>query len=65
MATRASNSRTPGRTVIVAEGDTLMSIGRRYGVPMSVLLDHNTLRSLTLTPGTGIFVPQMQPIYRR
>jgi LysM repeat protein len=65
LAARNSNSNTPGRTVIAAEGDTLMSIGRRYNVPMSVLLDHNTLRSLTLIPGTEIFVPQLQPSYRR
>lgn len=65
MGARSNNSHTPGRTVIVAEGDTLMSIGRRYGVPMSVLLDHNTLRSLTLTPGTEIFVPQLQSSTRR
>jgi LysM domain len=49
-----------GRTVTVVEGDSLMSIGRRYDVPMSVLMEHNNLRRVSLTPGQELFVPQMR-----
>ncbi len=65
VAARSATSQGPGRTIVVAEGETLISIARRYDVPMSILLDHNTLRSLSLTPGTELFVPQLRPSYQR
>ena len=65
VAARSARSQEPGHTIIVAEGETLMSIGRRYDVPMSVLIEHNALRSIALEPGTELFVPQLQPSYRR
>jgi LysM repeat protein len=64
-AGRASQAGKTGRTLVVAEGDTLMSIGRRYDVPMSVLMEQNNLRSITLKPGTELFIPQLQSTYKK
>jgi LysM repeat protein len=64
-AGQASHAGKTGRTLVVAEGDTLMSIGRRYDVPMSVLMEQNNLRTIALTPGTKLFIPQLQSNYKR
>lgn len=64
-ALKQSHAGKPGQTIVVADGDTLMSIGRRYNVPMSVLMEQNGLRSIALKPGTELFVPKLQPSYRK
>jgi LysM repeat protein len=58
-AMQAAHAGKVGRMIVVAEGDTLMSIGRRYDVPMSVLMEQNNLRRVALEPGTELFVPQL------
>ena len=64
-AGQSSHAGKTGQTIVVAQGDTLMSIGRRYDVPMSILMEQNNLRTIALTPGTKLFVPQLQPNYKR
>jgi LysM repeat protein len=41
----------------VAEGDTLTSISRRFGVPVNLIADRNLLTSARLQPGTKLWLP--------
>lgn len=48
----------------VVEGDTVVSIGRRFGVMASVIIDANdiTKRDLPLTPGRQLVIPGAKPL---
>ncbi len=52
--------RHAGETITIERGDTLIAIGKRYDVPMSVLIEENQLRSVVLRPGTTLFIPNRQ-----
>lgn len=49
----------PGqRTVVVAPGDTLYGISRRYHVSMAALMDANRMRSPAVKPGDTLVLPR-------
>lgn len=49
----------PGqRTVVVAPGDTLYGLSRRYHVSMAALMDVNRMRSPALRPGDTLVLPR-------
>lgn len=52
-------SPSPGqRTVVVAPGDTLYGISRRYHVSMAALMDSNRMRSPAVKPGDTLVLPR-------
>ena len=48
---------TPGVVVTVKANDTLTSLGTKYHVDPSVILDYNRLRDSQLLPGTILVIP--------
>ncbi len=58
-ATLPAHAGKAGKIIVAGEGETLMSIGRRYDVPMSVLMEQNNLRRIAIKPGTELFIPQL------
>jgi hypothetical protein len=51
-----------GEIITVERGDTLIGIGKRYDVPMSVLIEQNKLLSVQLHPGSTLFIPKRQSV---
>ncbi len=56
--------KSAGSTYIVHEvqsGENLGAIGRRYGVPYSMIQDFNNMRSTIIRPGQRLVVPVLRP----
>lgn len=56
--------KSAGSTYIVHEvqsGENLGGIGRRYGVPYSMIQDFNSMRSTMIRPGQKLVVPVLRP----
>jgi len=51
-------SPTLAQTYIIQKGDTLFSIGKRYGTTVEQLKNANNLQSDMIYPGQQIFIPQ-------
>ena len=52
----------PGeKLVTVGPEDTLLSLSRAHGVPVTMLMSTNNLASLTLEPGQQLRIPSLGP----
>ncbi|MEX2283119.1 MAG: DUF5715 family protein [Gemmatimonadota bacterium] len=57
IPTRGSQVKASGDTYIVKKGDSLWSIGRKFGVEAGVLKKANGLATTTLMPGMKLVIP--------
>lgn len=48
----------PGQPHVVQQGETAAGLAARYGVPLAQVVEANNLRSLVLTPGTTLIIPE-------
>ncbi len=55
------HDRGEGETVRVQQGDTLYALARRYGVTVDMIARANGLASLSVRPGTELFIPRADP----
>jgi LysM repeat protein len=49
------------KIVTIGPDDTLLSLSRAHGVPVTMLMSSNNLSSLTLTPGQQLRIPSISP----
>lgn len=60
-SSRPWSGRTDGETVAVAQGDTVYTLARRYGVTVDMIARANGLTSVYVRPGTKLFIPRADP----
>ncbi len=60
-ARRPWSGRTDGEMVAVAQGDTLYTLARRYGVTVDMIARANGLSTVYVRPGTKLFIPRADP----
>jgi LysM repeat protein len=61
IPTRGTQVKASGDTYVVKKGDSLWSIGRKFGVEAGVLKKANGLATTTLKPGMRLVIPGAAP----
>lgn len=56
-STGAPAAPSGGQTYTVQKGDNLYRIGKRHGVTMQSIMQHNGLQSTTIFPGQQLIIP--------
>ncbi len=59
LASQHGAAPVPKGSIVVADGDTLLSISRRHRVPISLLMRANGLQRLKVQPGTQLVIPKV------